>query len=164
MGRRKRNLKYKSTDVIDIDKAREERRKKRLKSDRKQKKEAAAASGAASAQKRKKKKSLRRILVYAAVVLLFAGIIGWKVYDLCALSAEQKEAQKQLEELKEERDALQEELKTVEDPAYIEQKAREDLHMIKPGETLYVLMNKDKAAEENKADEAGNPQKKGTKE
>ena len=160
MGRRKRNLKYKSTDVIDIDKAREERRKRRLKSERKQKKE----STAVSEYKRKKKKNPRRVLVYAAIVLLFTGVIVWKAYDLHTLSVEQKEAQKQLEQLQEERDALQEELKTVEDPSYIEQKAREDLHMIKPGETLYILMNKEKAKEESQDKQEQGEENKNTKE
>ena len=49
-------------------------------------------------------------------------------------------AQRQ-KELNDEKAALQEELKNVNDLDYIEEQARNQLKLIKPGEILYILEN-----------------------
>ena len=158
MKRRKRNLKYKSTDVIDIDKAREERRKKReaagRKSRRKKKTEDSSEIMAVEPKKNKKKRRIepRRVFIYAVILIVLAGVVGWKAYNIGTLNAELKAVQQEKKELKAQKEELQQELKTVDDPAYVEQKARENLHMIKPGETLYILQNQQEEGATEKAD------------
>ena len=49
--------------------------------------------------------------------------------------------QAQLEELEKRRSELENELLMVNSDEYVEQQARSQLHMIKPGEVLYIIPN-----------------------
>lgn len=72
------------------------------------------------------------------VVALLIGI-GIVVKNIIGLSLEKKALEQQNAELTDKRDDLTAELQNVNDPDYIEEQARKLLHMIKPGEVLYIL-------------------------
>ena len=90
-------------------------------------------------RKRKQRSlSIGRMVMMAIVVVLLIGI-GVVVKNIVSLSIEKRQLQQQNAELTDKRDELTAELQNVNDPDYIEEQARKLLHMIKPGEVLYIL-------------------------
>lgn len=151
MARKRRSREFKNSQVIDIESAREERRKKRaLVNEKRIQKE--KQPGEAMSRRRTIKIRRKRI-VYGLVFLLIAVVIGAAIYNLISLKIEEARALKELETLNEQKAELEEELSRIDSPEYIEQQAREQLRMIMPGETLYVVNNED---EDDKEDEAEN--------
>ena len=90
----------------------------------------------------KKKKRVRinrgRMALTVIVVLLIAGL-GMSVKNIFDLWAEQKALTEQNKALAVEKNSLEEELKNINDYDYIEEQARIQLKLIKPGEILYIL-------------------------
>ena len=92
------------------------------------------------------------------VLFLFTGILVivllMSVKGIFALRAEQKALKEENAALLLEKEALQDELKNVSDKEYIEEQARIQLKLIKPGEILYILEDdKDKENDKDKEDE-----------
>ena len=81
-------------------------------------------------------------------LIAVAVIIGTSVFNVISLKMEEAHAKAELSALEAEKKALQEELSVVDSKEYIEQQAREQLRMIQPGETLYVLKKREKAEDE----------------
>ena len=104
----------------------------------------------------KKKKKVRinrgRMALTAIVLLLIVGL-GMSVKNIFDLRAEQKALEEENKALVVEKKSLQEELKNIDDYDYIEEQARIQLKLIKPGEILYILddneTEKDKDSEED---------------
>ena len=90
----------------------------------------------------KKKKRIRinrvRIVVTVIVVVLIA-VVGMSLKNVFDLRAEQKALHEKNKQLGSEKASLKEELKNVNDYDYIEEQARIQLKLIRPGEILYVL-------------------------
>ncbi len=89
----------------------------------------------------------RTRLIYAAVllvVLFFLGRAAWKAVEV---KAEEAAALEREEQLKIQLVKLQDELTRIDTAEYIEEKARTELHMIFPGETIYIINDREKAAE-----------------
>lgn len=86
---------------------------------------------------RKKKLSLKKILYSLVCVLLLAyvAVKGWEWY---ALSRQMEEASRIRDQLQQEHQELEEKKASLNDPAVIEKKAREELGLVKPGEVPYV--------------------------
>ena len=146
------------SQIIDLEKEREERRARReeqLKNDKRyqkrleqaRKEEAREAIRSEKEETRanrtdREKTKIRRVrMIYAAVLVLFLawlGVAGWKAAEVKAAEAA---ALAHEAELQAKRDALREELSRVGTPEYIENKARTELHMVFPGETLYLKKN-----------------------
>ena len=101
---------------------------------------------------RKTKKKVRvnhsRLAMTVFLVVLVC-VLGVSVGNIFSLRAEQKNLKEQNDALLLEKEALEEELENVSDKEYIEEQARIQLKLIKPGEILYILEN-DKDKEENK--------------
>ena len=153
--RRSREFK-RNFDVIDLEEAREERRKKRSESGKSRKKvnrdtaaQAVMLEEKQSARKRVKKN--RRRLIYTAIMLIIVAVIGLSIYNIITLHVEKSQLEAKNAALMAEREKLQNEIKNVDNPEYIEQQAREQLRLIKPGEILYVLPPK---AEKSNATES----------
>ena len=72
------------------------------------------------------------------------------VRNIIGLSIEKRELEKQQRELADTRDELTAELENVNDLDYIEEQARKLLHMIKPGEILYILNGSEQPKDESK--------------
>ena len=65
--------------------------------------------------------------------------VGFSSYKIISLKMEESKLQQEQEQLKEERDALKQEAEDVKSPEYIEKQARDQLHLVLPGEILYML-------------------------
>ncbi len=101
-------------------------------------------------EKRKKRKKLNilRLAATLLIVVLFV-ICGFSVKTIIQLNIEKQQLKKTNAELIAQKEDLMAELKNVKDLDYIEEQARKQLKMIKPGEVLYVLDDK-KTDSENK--------------
>lgn len=101
------------------------------------------------AQRPKKKKKVKinksKIIMTAIVVLLIA-VLGMSMRNVFLLRNEQKELNEKQQELLSEKNTLKNELDNINDLEYIEEQARIQLRMIKPGEILFIT-------EDNKTDE-----------
>ncbi|NLY71693.1 MAG: hypothetical protein GX076_08490 [Clostridiales bacterium] len=133
MARRKSIEEYKDNRVIDIETARVRRRKKRAQLQKENEK----------VSRRKKAKVFRRRLIYGGIFIVIALIIGASVYNVLSLKLEEARAISELESLYEEKARLEEELSHIDSKEYIEQRARDELRMIYPGEVLYVVTEDD---------------------
>ena len=84
-----------------------------------------------------------------AALLVLALLMSVK--GIFTLRAEQKNLKAQNEALLLEKESLKDELENVSDKEYIEEQARIQLKLIKPGEILYILEeSKDKKDDEKK--------------
>ena len=120
--------------IIDFDLAREERRKKR-----REKLEKKAPVEKNSASKRRMAKRRRYALFMTALILFVVAIVAQAGIKLWSLSREKQATQAELDSLLDKEAALQNELTQLESEEYIEREARAELHMIFPGEVLYVV-------------------------
>lgn len=139
--KKRRSREYKnSSQVIDINEARQRR---------KQKREAAAEK---KYKVRKKKsvltqrqagKKARRRMVYFVITLVILGIIAASAFNIISLKLTEAKTMKEHQELLEQKARLEKVYSQVNSPEYIEQQARQQLKMIRPGEILYVLPDKE---------------------
>jgi cell division protein FtsB len=121
--------------VIDIEEA-QRRRKARRAAAAKGRKRAAATASVAEATRGGWTAGRRLIYVLITlVVLAFVVISGLRILDL---KADEASAERSRALMIEEKARLEKELAMLNDPAYIEAQAREQLRMIKKDETLYV--------------------------
>lgn len=88
-------------------------------------------------KKRIRVNKLRVVLVGIVIVLIV--VVGFSVKNVIDLRTEQTQLKNTNATLKEKKVQLQDELKNVNDKNYIEEQARIQLKLIKPGEVLYVL-------------------------
>ena len=74
------------------------------------------------------------------LVVALAGLFTVRsVQRMVALTQERARVQAQLDELEKRRSELENELLMVNSDEYVEQQARSQLHMIRPGEVLYIV-------------------------
>lgn len=110
-----------------------------------------------TAQRAKKKKKVKversRIIMTAIVVLLIA-VLGVSARNIYLLRSEQKQLNAKQQELLSEKNTLKNEMDNINDLEYIEEQARIQLRMIKPGEILFIT--EDKKTDENADDEKDN--------
>ena len=88
-------------------------------------------------------------MILTCFIVVSMVMVGLSVNNIIKLRAEQKELIELNEKLAAEKKALKEELKNVNDYEYIEEQARIQLRLVKPGEILYI-MEEDEGKEENK--------------
>jgi len=89
----------------------------------------------------------RRVALWTLVIIaIFAVVLrmGLKVYTL---NQEKSAVEESLKALQDKQSKLERELDQVESDEYVEQAARSDLHMIKPGETLFIINENDAATD-----------------
>ncbi len=150
--RRSRAFKEKGGDnggVIDIDDAREARRKKREEEQKKKQKKKRGVKQKEATSGRRAGKAVKRRLVYLLILVVILAVSGFSVYNLISQKAALNQARAKQEELLKEKEKLQQELTQVNSDEYVEQQARKQLNMIKPGELLFVV------DEENTVTEGG---------
>lgn len=84
------------------------------------------------------------VLLLVSVALIVHEIFGANGY--LVLRRQQKERQtlqQQIDQLQQENEQLEKQIKALKsDPAAIERLAREQMHLVKPGEMIYTLPNK----------------------
>jgi len=93
------------------------------------------------------------LTIIVAVLML---VLLMSVKGIFTLRAEQKDLKAQNEALLLEKEALKDELENVSDKEYIEEQARIQLKLIKPGEILYILDDEKDKKDDEKEDEKEN--------
>jgi len=88
-------------------------------------------------------------LFYLGVVIIALIVIVIYAYNVIAVEMYQNQIEAEKQQLTEQKIKLEDELKNVRDPKYIEQQARAQLRMIFPGEILYILPEKPKENNED---------------
>lgn len=140
--KKRRSKEFKnSSQIIDIEDAREQRRRKRVEATDKKSK---GRKTKIIMTERRAGKRARRRMVYLIIFLVIIGIIGASAFNIVSLKMNQAKIEKQQEDLLKQKARLENELLEIDSPEYIEQQARQQLKMIKPGELLYVLPDKSK--------------------
>ena len=90
--------------------------------------------------KAKRARSRRRTMLVLFLMVALAGLFTVRsVQRMVALTQERARVQAQLDELEKRCSELENELLMVNSDEYVEQQARSQLHMIKPGEVLYIV-------------------------
>lgn len=121
-----------SMSARDIRIAQEKRRKRRRLENEKN----------AAARARRRAAARRRRMVVAVFVLVgifVVATVGKSVVSLIELEREKAETEKKLSQLQYRLGTLEEELQQVNTDEYVEQQARSELKMVKPGEILYLI-------------------------
>ncbi|HZK62343.1 MAG: septum formation initiator family protein [Peptostreptococcaceae bacterium] len=88
-------------------------------------------------------------LFYLGAVIIALIVIVIYAYNVIAVEMYQNQIEAEKQQLTEQKIKLEDELKNVRDPKYIEQQARTQLRMIFPGEILYILPEKPKENNED---------------
>lgn len=141
MGKNRRSTEFRnSSRVIDMEEARKKRQEKRQAEREKEERKAKRALKEQSRGKTaiRKKRNRRRVIIAAVVVLIFT-VIGFYVYNIVSLKMEQQDVENQRTELEAEKKQLEKQLKDVKDKENLEEQARSQLRLIKPGESLYLF-------------------------
>lgn len=133
--RRSRSFKD-NHQVIDLDEARQIRKQKREEAAKKKIKVKKAKSVVTERQAGKK---ARLRMVYFVIFLAIAGIIAASAFNIINLKNTEAKTLKEQQALLEQKARLEKTYSQVNSPEYIEQQARQQLKMIKPGEILYIM-------------------------
>ncbi len=141
MSKKRRSTEFKnSSQVIDMEKAREERLEKRRAERAKTEAKAEAAAGRRTRGKMAiRRNRMRRRIAIAVVVLAVLALFSYSIINIISLKKEQHEAVEKKQELLEEKKQLKKELDEVYDLSNIEEQARDQLRLIKPGETIFLF-------------------------
>ena len=75
------------------------------------------------------------------IVIIFLICAAFSIKNIVYLHIEQARLEEEQAELEQEKTELEDELKNVNDEDYIEEQARKQLRMVKPGEQIYILDN-----------------------
>lgn len=138
--RRSRAFKNNS-QIIDIEDAREQRKRKRAEAAEKKNKGRKAIN---VITERRAGKKARRRMIYLVILLFIISIVGVSAFNIVSLKLNEARLIQQQEDLLNQKEKLEREFSQINSPEYIEQQARQQLKMVKPGELLYVLPDKDK--------------------
>lgn len=130
----------KNSQVIDIREVREERKKKRKFTVKKKQNKSKIKAVVTERQAGKK---ARRRSVYFVVFLVVLGLAGGSIFNILALEKEKGKILDEQQRLLDKKTKLEIEWSQVNEPEYIEQQARDQLQMIRNGEVLYVVPEKE---------------------
>lgn len=137
MGKKRRSRAFKESDqIINFEDERQKRREKRKQLTEKKK---GPQDNVNPVSSRRASKMMKRRLIVGAVCLLILGVVIFSAYNVVTLLVERSKAEDVKLALEKERARLEKEYSLVDSDEYIEEKARGELHMIKQGETIYVL-------------------------
>lgn len=106
-------------------------------------------------RKPKKKKTLKPFVFYIIFIIIFFALAAffistnWKIYQRRAeLNNKITELEKELEDLEIKNKDFKENINYIQSQDYLEQAAREELDMKKPGEEVVVIQREEKEKEE----------------
>ncbi len=146
MAKKRRSSQFKDTSqVIDIEEARRKRQEKRKKQQQRSRQQEELVQRAAT-RSRVKAGRRKKNITYAVIILCIIAAIGVSLLNIVSLKSEYNEAKAVNEQLTEQKEELEEQLKDTTEDEYIEKEAREQLRMVKPGETVYIVPNQDDAS------------------
>ena len=140
--KKRRSREFKNNNqVIDIKEAREIRKRKREQAAEKKYK---ARKPKRAVTERQAGKKARRRVVYFLIFLFILCVIGVSVFNVISLKITEAKTMKEQQDLMQQKVKLERVYSQVNSPEYIEQQARQQLKMIKPGELLFILPDKEK--------------------
>lgn len=126
---------------IELKKARYERRQQMMEERRKK-----TERGEPVSERKVSMRSRRKFAVILGIIIVM--LIGsWYVFKIYSLNKEYQETLAEKKNLEAEKQRLEEELENINTPEYIEQQARQQLKMIKPGEVMYILPQEEEKEE-----------------
>ena len=107
-------------------------------------------TGGSAAGPGRRRRLVQMALVFVGCVLLFDALVGDKgLVDMMRAREEQRTLQRTLAEALRDNDRLREDIRRLkEEPAAIEELARRELGLIKPGEKLFVIRDIEPGAPE----------------
>lgn len=141
MRKKRRSAEFKNnSQVIDMNEARRLRQQKRQAEKEKEEEKIRYAASQKTRGKMaiRRSRNRRRLLVVVIVVSLI-GVITFSLLNVVSLKKEKHEVMQQAEQLQQEKEQLEKDLAEINDPKNIEQQARNQLRLIKPGEKLYMF-------------------------
>lgn len=141
--RRSREFKNNS-QVIDIEEAR--RLRKRRREEAAEKKYKVRKTKSVVTQRQAGKKARRR-LIYMVIFLAIICVVAVSAFNIINLKLTEARTLKEQQDLLAQKARLERIYSQVNSPEYIEQQARQQLKMIRPGEILYVLPDKNNSKE-----------------
>lgn len=151
MAKKRRSSQFKeSSQVIDIEEARRKRQEKRKQQQKRERQEAAAIAEKKSARSRVKAGRRKKSIVYAVIILCIIAAIGVSIFNIVTLKAEYNEAKAINDQLTQQKKELEQQIKDSSNKEYIEKEAREQLRMVNPGETVYVVPYAKELTDEDK--------------
>lgn len=131
--RRSRKFKEEYSDrVIDFEEARIKRRNRRTKI-------RPEVDVPVEVSQRKRQLRKRRVKFFGLALILIVIMVGISVGKVVMTRHEQNTALEKNRALKEKKKDLEKELKLVNEPEYIEEQARKQLKLVKPGEIIYII-------------------------
>ena len=169
MAKRKVDDKTIRTEYSFLDAESRSSREIRLAQEERRKRRKVESEKSAASKARRKAAARRRRIVVAALALIGVFVIvtvGRSVAGLIELEREKAETERRLSQLQRQQGSLEEELLQVNTDEYVEQQARSELKMVKPGEILYLmtgegaseyLTHSDEEPEEEAPVETGKP-------
>ena len=96
------------------------------------------------------------------VIVLILGLFSFSIFNIFSLQREQPDAEAQKRELIEEKEQLEKELEEVNDLSNVEEQARDQLRLIKPGETIFLfpdsITNSDDSSDDSDSDKSSDQQ------
>ncbi len=139
---RSRSRQYnRENNVVDFERAREERSRKRQEEAARKRR-----TGKRENSGRRRVKRNRRIFMYSVIILILLIVVGVSSFHMFQLSGEKRALEKKNAQLTQELKDKKAELANSDDPEYVENLVRKKLHMVYPGEILY-LKREDENAE-----------------
>lgn len=141
MGKKRRSREFKNnSQVIDMDEARKKRLAKRREEKEREEERARRHARQSTAGKMaiRRQKTRRKILI-GFIVVCIIGVMSLSLINIVSMKKEQHDVLTQQEQLKKEKSSLEKELENINDPENLEEQARNQLRLIKPGETLYMF-------------------------
>ncbi len=157
MVRNRRSAEYRnSSRVIDMEEARKQRLEKRkAEQAKKEEKEIRAQRRNTRGKRAIRRNRARRRLALAIVIVVLALVLFLFVMNIVSLKREQSDVIEQQEQLEKQKEELQKALEDTDDTENIEEQAREQLRLIKPGETLYLFPEEITEESESSSSESG---------
>ncbi len=134
--KRRRSIQFKSENKFAN---KDEARKKRL-----EKRESLVEANGGKVKPRKRMKRTRKArLIYSAIIITMIAFVCIAVLSVMSLRVEEQRIMAEREALLSKKERLEYELHQIDSLEYVEQQARQLLKMIKPGEILYILPQKE---------------------
>lgn len=98
--------------------------------------------------RRRRRRTSAFKLFMVLVFIVCAAVVGRQEYSIYKIKREQAATQQRIDSLKQQKAALEQERKRLDDPRYIEKLAREDYNMVGKNEVPLFIVEEQKQAEQ----------------
>ncbi len=134
--KRRRSIQFKSENrFADKEEARKRRQEKR--------ESITEANGGKVKSRKRMKRTKKARLIYSAIIITMIAFVCVAIFSVMSLKVEEQKIMAEKAALLSQKERLEYELLQIDSLEYVEQQARQLLKMIKPGEILYILPQKE---------------------